>query len=123
MQSVNASKIKIAIRSAVLLAAFGLAPSLMAATVYNCNDESLQSAAASDMRCVIKLEEGQVGDRVKVLDEKARQVAEGHIVRRQGSYAIIAVADVSKTIRKGFPVIVVFKNKSSDMHWTASLFE
>jgi hypothetical protein len=89
-----------------------LAQTVSAATVYNCSD--------SGMRCVAKLEVGSVGDQVKVLDEKAREVAKGRIVKRRGTYAILALTEVNKTIRKGYPVIVNVDSKSSAFEWAAN---
>ncbi len=83
-----------------------------AATVYSCSETT--------KRCVIRLEEGIVGDRVQVLDEKAQRVARGFILRRKGSYAIISLSEVSKTIRKGYPVIVNLENRNSNLQWAAS---
>ena len=91
---------------------FGLATQAEAASVYNCS--------ASGQKCVVKVEEGIVGDRVKVLDEKARIIAQGRIIKRRGSYAMIAVSSTSQTIRKGYPVIVDIENRDSNMQWAAS---
>lgn len=83
-----------------------------AASVYNCS--------ASGQKCVVKVEEGIIGDRVKVMDEKARVIAVGRIVKRRGAYAVVNVANASQTIRKGYPVIVDVENRDSNMQWAAS---
>ena len=83
-----------------------------AASVYNCS--------ASGLKCVVKVEEGIIGDRVKVLDEKARVIATGRIVKRRGAYAVVSVADPTQTIRKGYPVIVDVENRDANMQWAAS---
>lgn len=97
---------------AVLLGTFMLASRVEAASVYNCS--------ASGEKCVIKLEEGIIGDRVKVLDEKARVVAQGRIVKRRGSFAVISVGIPLRSIRKGYPVIVDIENRDSSVQWAAS---
>ena len=83
-----------------------------AASVYNCS--------GSGHKCVVKVEEGIIGDRVKVLDEKARVVANGRIVKRRGSYAVVAVSHNTATIRKGYPVIVDVEGRDSNVQWAAS---
>lgn len=103
---------KLLMAVAVLGLGLTVAEQSEAATVYSCSD--------STKRCVIRLEEGIVGDRVQVLDEKAQQVAKGHILRRKGSYAIISLSSVSKNIRKGYPVIVNLENRNSNLQWAAS---
>ncbi len=83
-----------------------------AATVHSC--------AGSGDRCVVKVQEGMVGDRIKILDDKARPIASGRIVKRKGAYAIVTVVDASQTIRKGYPVIVNLDSRSSSLQWAAS---
>lgn len=89
-----------------------LAGVAQAATVYNCS--------SSGQRCVVKVEEGIIGDHVKVLDEKARVIANGRIVKRRGAYAVVAVSNTSQTIRKGYPVIVDVESRDSNLQWAAS---
>lgn len=89
-----------------------LAGGAEAATVYNCS--------ASGAKCVVKVEEGVIGDHVKVLDEKARVIASGRIVKRRGTYAVVAVSNRMQTIRKGYPVIVDIDNRDSNLQWAAS---
>jgi hypothetical protein len=89
-----------------------LAGGAEAATVYNCS--------SNGNRCVVKVEEGIVGDHVKVLDEKARVIASGRIVKRRGSYAVVSVSNKMQTIRKGYPVIVEIENRESNLQWAAS---
>lgn len=81
-----------------------------AASVYSC----------SGNRCVVKVEEGIVGDRIKILDEKARPIATGRILKRKGAYAVVSVSDASQTVRKGYPVIVNMDSRSSSLQWAAS---
>lgn len=83
-----------------------------AASVYNCS--------ANGQRCVVKVEEGIIGDHVKVLNEKARVIANGRIIKRKGSYAVVAVKSTAQTIRKGYPVIVDVENRDSNLQWAAS---
>lgn len=83
-----------------------------AATVHSCS--------GSGARCVVKVEEGMVGDHIKILDEKARPIATGRIVRRKGAFAVVSVNDATQTIRKGYPVIVNIDSRSSSLQWAAS---
>ncbi len=103
---------KLVVAAVLFAATFSLASVSEAATVYNCSKTT--------NRCVIKLEDGIVGDRVQVLDEKAQEVARGYILRRKGSYAIISLVHVSKNIRKGYPVIVNLANRNSNLQWAGS---
>ena len=97
---------------ALVASLFVLAPGAQAATVYKC--------AAEGDRCVVKIEDGIIGDHVKILDEKAREIAQGRIISRKGVYAVISVANASRTIRKGYPVIVNIENRKSAFQWAAS---
>ena len=98
--------------SAILVGAFLLASPAEAASVFNCSDDG--------HRCVVKLESGVVGDTVKVLDEKAHVVAFGRIMKRKGSFAVVSLTQISKEIRKGYPVIVNVEQRSSNLQWAAS---
>jgi hypothetical protein len=91
--------------------AFLLAQSAGAATVHNCTLDRT--------RCVVKLEAGSVGDQVRVLDQTARPIAKGHLVKRKGAFGIIALTDVTQEIRRGFPVIVDTDSKTSATDWAA----
>ena len=101
-------------RNGLLLAVGGfiLSASADAASVYNCS--------ASGAKCVMKVEDGIIGDRVKVMDEKARVIASGRITKRRGGYAMVAIVRKSQAIRKGYPVIVDVENRSSNELWAAS---
>jgi hypothetical protein len=81
---------------------------------------AIQTCSSAGDRCVVKVEDGAVGDRVKVLDDKARPIAAGRIVKRKGAYAVISVNDSSQTIRRGYPVIVNIDSRSSSLQWAAS---
>lgn len=98
--------------SAILVGAFLLASPAEAASVFNCSDDG--------HKCVVKLESGVVGDTVKVLDEKAHVVAFGRIIKRKGSFAVVSLTQISKEIRKGYPVIVNVEQRSSNLQWAAS---
>jgi len=89
-----------------------LAGESKAASVYTCSQ--------SGQQCVVRLNDGMVGDKVRVMDENARVVAEGRIVRRRGVYGIIRLHTTNKTIRKGYPVLVNVENSNSGVQWTAS---
>lgn len=80
-------------------------------------------SVTSPSRCIVKVEEGMVGDRIKILDDKARPIATGRIlklVKRNGLYAIVSVVDASQTVRKGYPVLVNMDSRSSSLQWAAS---
>ena len=93
--------------SALMLAGFA-----EAATVHSCS--------GSGERCVVKVEEGMIGDRVRILDDKARPIAAGRIIQRRGSYAVVTVSDATQRIRRGYPVIVNIDSRSSSLQWAAS---
>ena len=90
----------------------GLASSADGATVYNCS--------STGKKCVVRTQEGIIGDRVKILDEKARIVALGRMIKRRGAYAVVTVTNKTKMIRKGYPVIVEVENRNSNLQWAAS---
>ena len=98
--------------TALLFLGFSLASNAEAANVVNC--------AASGKKCVIKLESGIIGDPVKILDDKARTIAVGRIIKRRGSYGVVSLTQVMKEIRKGYPVIVNIENRSSNLQWATS---
>jgi hypothetical protein len=82
------------------------------ASVYNCSSQVQQ--------CVVKAEDGIIGDRVKVLDERARVIAVGRILKKKGDYALISVTHASRHIRKGYPVIIDVEGRESSAQWTAA---
>jgi len=113
MVRVSPSKVRSLLAGLALFSGtFVLSASAEAASVYNCS--------ASGRKCVVKVEEGIIGDRVKVLDEKARVIATGRIVKRRGAYAVVSVSDPTQTIRKGYPVIVDVENRDANLQWAAS---
>jgi hypothetical protein len=61
-----------------------------------------------------------VGDQVKILDEKARPIAGGRIIKRRGNFAVVTVANATQAVRKGYPVIVNIDSRSSSLQWAAS---
>ncbi len=89
---------------------------------------SLQSFAAkiiqctqSQNKCVAKIEQGVVGDSVRILDEKGRSVGKGFISQIiRGNKAIITIETSQKTLRKNYPAIVEVENRDSQAMWTAS---
>lgn len=107
-----ARKMKLLRLLLTLFGSFILAASAQAASVYNCS--------ASGEKCVVKVEEGIIGDRIKVLDDKARVVAVGRITKRRGGYAMVSITQTTQTIRKGYPVIVDIENREGNMQWAAS---
>ena len=83
-----------------------------AASVYSC--------AGSGERCIVRVEEGMVGDQVRILDEKARPIAAGRIIKRKGNFAVVTVANATQAVRRGYPVIVNTDSRSSSLQWAAS---
>jgi hypothetical protein len=98
--------------SILSLSTLVLAVEAEAASVYNC--------ISASNKCVVKLEEGVVGDGVRVLDEKARVIANGRIIKRKGAYGVIMVTKAEKLIRRGYPVIVNVEDHSQKLEWAAS---
>ena len=96
----------------VILAGFMLAGICEAASVYSCSNNG--------ERCIVRVEDGLVGDQVKILDEKARPIAGGRIIKRRGSFAVVTVANATQAVRKGYPVIVNIDSRSSSLQWAAS---
>lgn len=96
----------------LFIAGFMLAGVSEAASVYSCT--------GNGERCVARLEDGIVGDPVRILDEKARPIAAGRIVKRRGHFAVISITNASQTVRKGYPVIVNIDSRSSSLQWAAS---
>jgi hypothetical protein len=95
-----------------VIAGFMLAGLCEAASVYSCS--------SNGERCVVRVEDGIVGDQVKILDEKARPIANGRIVKRRGSFAVVTISNATQTVRKGYPVIVNIDSRSSSLQWAAS---
>ena len=106
------SKFKREAMAIIAVLGFMLAGYLEAATVYSC--------ANSGERCVVRLEDGMVGDQVRILDEKARPIAAGRIIKRRGNFAVVSVTNASQTVHKGYPVIVNIDSRSSSLQWAAS---
>src|SRR5687768_16018470 len=69
-----------------------------AATIYSCSEDQ--------KRCVVKQFDGAVGNLVTVMDEKARVVAKGKVLRRKGAYAVVELSEIFREIRKAYPVMV-----------------
>lgn len=82
---------------------------------------SVYSGTKTASQWIVKVEDGMVGDRIKILDDKARPIASGHILKRTGpSYFLVKVVKASQTIRVGYPVIVNNDSRSSSLQWAAS---
>lgn len=101
---------QIIVSSAFLL--FMVAGNSEAATVYSC--------AGSGERCVVRLDDGIVGDKVRILDEKARPIAAGRIIKKRGTFAVVKITNASQVVRKGYPVIINIDSRSSSLQWAAS---
>ena len=104
-----------------------MATGLIAALVFCClgisfiaKAASIQKCTESTRRCVIQLEDGIVGDRVRVLNERAYVVAEGRVLKRKGPYGVISISNITQSIRRGYPVIVDIENRNSNLQWAAT---
>jgi hypothetical protein len=89
-----------------LVALFGMYAELNAASVQKCSRET--------KTCVIRLEEGLVGDRVSVLNDRAQPVAVGWIVKRDGTVGEIKFKEIYRDVRRGYPVIVDLENRGQN---------
>jgi hypothetical protein len=90
----------------------GAASMAHGATIYSCSDDQ--------KRCVVKQFDGSVGHSVTVMDEKARVVAKGKVLRRKGNYAVVELSEIFREIRKAYPVMVDIEKEDSEFQWTAS---
>lgn len=81
---------------------------------------AVHSCSKNGSKCIIKLQEGVVGDVVQVLDEKARIVGEGRIVKIKGTFGVIEVNPANSAIRRGYPVIVSVEKHESSLQWAAT---
>jgi len=94
----------------LLVSMFGLAESAKASGgVHKCSNKTL--------RCAVFINEGSNGDIVHILDERARFVAEGRIVKKvthkKRPVAIIKIlrpGSMQKMIQKAFPVVLETKS-------------
>ncbi len=94
----------------VLCGLFGFAGNAKAtAGVHKCSNKTL--------KCAVYLNEGSYGDIVHILDERARFVAEGRIlkkiVRKRRPVAIIKIlrpGSMRKMIQKAYPVVLEAKS-------------
>ena len=97
----------------LFLSGLVLSTSVEAATVLKCHQKK--------RHCTIRLNDGYVGTKVEVLDEKAHVVAYGWIIKRRGAYGVIAFKKILQPIRRGYPVIVkIDDDKDSNLQWAAS---
>lgn len=81
---------------------------------------SVQKCSREKRTCVINLEEGEVGDRVSVLNERRQIVAVGWIVNKfqdEGSVSRLAeirFKEIFRDVRRNYPVIVDLENRGSE---------
>jgi hypothetical protein len=107
-------------KTKVITASFILGVLIGLFTAFEARAASVFSCVPSSKKCVIRLEAGIAGDPIRVLDDKARTIATGRIIKRRGAYAVISLAQVLKEIRKGYPVIVNVENRSSNLQWASA---
>ena len=107
----------------LLFLAFALSgANLYAASIYYCN--------ASQKRCIVHLNEGQKGDKVRVIDEGAHLIDTGKIIMIQqgkggkGTYCVVELSQTKKDrreIQKGYPVIVELEHDKSHLIWNSQI--
>lgn len=101
-----------AVRLAVASLVLGFAFPAFSATIYDCSK--------SQKRCIIRLAEGGVDDKVRILDASANLVANAKIIKRPvgSAYAVVQITGKpSKRVQKNFPVIVIVDTKDSTGSW------
>ena len=83
---------------------------LQAASIQKCS-ERYTAEGLPKFYCTIKLDQGQAGDKVVVLNAKAIQIAEGRIISRKynSPYAVILLSNKFEEVKKFYPVVVEFK--------------
>ena len=99
------------LRAACAVLLLSMASPAFSATIYDCSK--------SQKRCIVRLDEGRVGDKVRVVDESAYLAASGKIIKRPKSsrYAVIELDKVHKTLQKGYPVLVQVDHKDAAGSW------
>lgn len=65
---------------------------------------SVERCSNKSNRCVVKMNEGYRGQKINVLDETARKIGSGIILKRRGEYVLIKITNFTKKIRKNFVV-------------------
>lgn len=83
-----------------------------AASITKCN--------AQTRRCIVRLEEGIVGDTVNVLNEKAQVVASGWIIKRKGEFGVVTFKHVLRNVKVGYPVIVNVQRRVDEVKWASA---
>lgn len=81
---------------------------------------SIQKCSAKSRRCLIRLDDGIVGDQVNVLNERAQVVAHGWIIKRKNDFAVISFKRVFKSVKRGYPVIVKIESRRKDVTWAGA---
>ncbi len=104
---------------ALLMVSLALAIAMMATG--EASAAAVFACGKSGTRCVAKIDEGIVGDTVKVLDDKAHVAATGRIIKRKGGYVLIQLSKLFKKIRRGYPVLVSIEDRQSSVQWAATL--
>lgn len=95
----------------VMIALLG-ATEALSASVYNCS--------TNGKRCTARLEIGSIGDRVTVLNDKARKIAVGRIIKKKGAFGVISLTETQDTVKKGYPIIVNNETNNSNLEWAAT---
>lgn len=100
---------KIVSYSLFTLVLFLLSFDLQASNIEKCSTRTNQDGLTRSF-CIIKIDQGKVGDRVTVLNPYAINIAQGRIISRKlnSPYAVILLSNINEQIRKNYPVIVEF---------------
>ena len=71
----------------------------------------IQTCRADGSYCLAQVENGIVGDQVRILDERASQVASGQIEKKNSTVVLIRVQTKTKIPKRGYPVLVTMTKK------------
>ena len=69
-------------------------------------------------KCVAKMNNGMLGETVKIMNDRAQLVAVGVITKRKGNIVLLKLTDRYSKIRKNYPVIINRKQDYGHM-WNA----
>lgn len=80
----------------------------------------IQTCRVDGSFCLAQVENGIIGDQVRILDEKASQVATGRIEKKNKSIALIRVQTKTKIPKRGYPVIVKVEKRLNTSQWAGA---
>ncbi len=80
----------------------------------------IQTCKADGSFCLAQVPNGTVGDQVRILDEKASQVASGRIEKKNSTVVLIHIENKIKIPKRGYPVFVKAVKKNNATQWADS---